>query len=93
MTPAEDGRAALERFRAHGPYDVLLIDEEMPGLTGRELLGIVRKEGYRVPALLISGNLHLEPEECAALGVGPVLRKPISFEDLAQAVRAAFEGP
>jgi CheY-like chemotaxis protein len=53
----------------------------------------VRGEGHRIPALLISGNLHLEPEECAALGVGPVLRKPISFEDLARAVRAAVAAP
>jgi hypothetical protein len=41
-----------------------------------------------VPALIISGNLHLDAEECAALGIGPVLRKPISFDDLAIALRS-----
>ena len=86
---AADGQDALERFRACGPFDVVLLDEEMPGMTGRAFLAQIRGEGHRVPALIISGNLHLDAEECAALGIGPVLRKPISFEDLAIALRCA----
>lgn len=84
---AEDGEEALERFHAGGPFDVLLLDEEMPGLTGRALLSRIRAEGHRVPALIISGNLYLDAEECAALGIGPVLRKPLSFADLGAALR------
>jgi CheY-like chemotaxis protein len=93
---AADGEEALRRFRTDGPFDVLLLDEEMPGLTGTALLAQIRGEGHRVPALIISGNLHLDAEECAALGIGPVLRKPISFDDLAAALRrvvAPGEGP
>ena len=86
---AADGQDALKRFRASGPFDVLLLDEEMPGMTGRAFLAQIRGEGHRVPALIISGNLHLDAEECAALGIGPVLRKPISFEDIAFALRRA----
>jgi CheY-like chemotaxis protein len=85
---AADGQDALKRFRASGPFDVLLLDEEMPGMTGRAFLAQIRSEGHRVPALIISGNLHLDGEECAALGIGPVLRKPISFDDLAIALRS-----
>jgi len=86
---AADGHDALKRFHASGPFDVLLLDEEMPGMTGTALLAQIRGEGHRVPALIISGNLHLDTEECAALGIGPVLRKPISFDDLAIALRRA----
>ena len=86
---AGDGEDALKRFRANGPFDVLLLDEEMPGMTGCAFLAQIRSEGHRVPALIISGNLHLDAGECAALGIGPVLRKPISFEDLAIALRRA----
>ena len=93
VVAAEDGLRALERFEREGPYDVLLIDEEMPGLTGRELVARIRQQGHRVPALLISGNLHLDPEERAALGVGPVLRKPVSFQDLTRAINAAVGRP
>ena len=92
---AADGQDALTRFRASGPFDVILLDEEMPGMTGRGFLAQIRGEGHRVPALIISGNLHLDAEECAALGIGPVLRNPISFDDLAAALReaAARDGP
>jgi CheY-like chemotaxis protein len=86
---ATDGREALKRFHASGPFDVILLDEEMPGMTGRAFLAQIRAEGHRVPALIISGNLHLDTEECAALGIGPVLRKPISFLDLTAALRRA----
>jgi CheY-like chemotaxis protein len=61
----------------------------MPYLRGREILRRIRDQGDDVPALLISGNLQLEEEERAALGVGPVLRKPISLRDLSLALRAA----
>jgi CheY-like chemotaxis protein len=89
VVAAADGQDALKRFRASGPFDVLLLDEEMPGMTGTAFLAQIRGEGHRVPALIISGNLHLDTEECAALGIGPILRKPISFEDLAIALRRA----
>lgn len=88
---AQDGAQALELYQTDGPFDVLLIDEEMPHVTGRELVRRIRQKGDRVPVLLISGNLHLEEAECAALGVGPVLRKPISLRDLSRAVRAALD--
>jgi two-component system, OmpR family, copper resistance phosphate regulon response regulator CusR len=90
VVAARDGADAFARFHADGPFGLLLLDEEMPGMTGRELLGRLRAEGQAVPALLISGNLYLDPEERAALGVGPVLRKPISFADLTGAIRAAI---
>ena len=89
---APDGAHALERYQSDGPYDVLLVDEEMPHVTGRELIRRLRQRGDRVPVLLISGNLHLDQAERDALGVGPVLRKPISLRELTQAVRDALAG-
>ena len=87
VSVARDGAHALELYQQGGPYDLLLVDEEMPHLTGREVLRRIRADGDRVPAILISGNLHLDDDECAALGVGPVLRKPISLSDLSEVVR------
>ena len=89
VVPAEDGERALELFRTRGPYDALLLDEEMPGLTGRQLLGVIRAQNDLVPVLLLSGNLVMEDDERSALGVGPVLLKPVTIRELAQAVRQA----
>jgi DNA-binding response OmpR family regulator len=87
---AKDGAEALHSYLTFGPFDALLLDEEMPQLTGRQLLLRLREKGDRVPALLISGNLELDEAERTALQVGPVLRKPIPLRELAQALRAAI---
>jgi CheY-like chemotaxis protein len=86
---AEDGQRALELFRSHGPYDALLLDEEMPRLTGRQTIALIRAGQDDVPALLVSGNLVMDETERAALGVGPVLLKPVTIRELAKAVRDA----
>lgn len=87
VVDARDGEAAFAIFTSSGPFDVLLLDEEMPRLTGRQLLARLRASGQRVTALLVSGNLELSEEERATLGVGPVLRKPISLDELSREIR------
>lgn len=87
-----DGMEALILYRAKGPFDALLLDEEMPGLTGRQLLRLLRGEGDRVPAVIFSGNLVLDAREQAELAIGPVLRKPVSMRELCAALRDAIAG-
>lgn len=87
---AADGMEALVLYRAKRPFDALLLDEEMPGLTGRQLLRLLRAGGDRVPAVIFSGNLALGQAEQDELGVGPVLRKPVSMRDLCAALREAI---
>ena len=89
---ALDGMEALILYRAKGPFDALLLDEEMPGLTGRQLLRLLRGEGSTVAAVIFSGNLVLGDAEQAELGVGQVLRKPVSMRDICAALREAIAG-
>jgi CheY-like chemotaxis protein len=91
VVAAEDGQAALELYHGDGPYDALLVDDEMPRLTGRELLSKLRQAGERVAALIISGNLVLSEAERDLLGVGPVLRKPLSINELTRAISQLIE--
>jgi CheY-like chemotaxis protein len=85
-----DGMEALLLYRTKGPFDALLLDEEMPGLTGRQLLRLLRGEGDRVAAVILSGNLVLDAREQSELGIGPVLRKPTSMRDLCAALQDAI---
>jgi CheY-like chemotaxis protein len=89
---AVDGLEALVLYRAKRPFDALLLDEEMPGLTGRQILRLLRGEGDWVAAVILSGNLLLDAAERVELGVGPVLRKPVSMRDLCAALRDAIAG-
>jgi CheY-like chemotaxis protein len=92
VVTAVDGADALELVRSQGPFDVLLLDEEMPRLTGRRLLARLRGEGDAVAAILLSGNLELGAEEQARLGVGPALRKPVPLSEISRAIRRAVRG-
>ena len=87
VVSAADGAQALELFLTSGPYDALLLDDEMPRLTGRKVLARLREAGERVAALLFSGSLVLDENERAGLGVGAVLRKPVSITELTAAIR------
>jgi CheY-like chemotaxis protein len=93
VVTATDGLEALERYRSDGPFDVLLLDEEMPRLTGLRVLTRLREKGERVAVILFSGNLELSEQEQARLGVGPTLRKPVSLEELSRAIRRAVQDP
>lgn len=86
---ATDGEAALDQARRES-YDALLLDDEMPRLRGCEVLRLLRLEGRDVAAVLVSGALELSQEECERLGVGPVLRKPLSLPHLASVLREAI---
>jgi CheY-like chemotaxis protein len=92
VVAASDGAVALELFRERGPYDALLLDEEMPHLTGRQLLARLRAAGERVAALLISGNLEIDDDERTNLGVARVIRKPASLDDICEALHQEIEG-
>jgi CheY-like chemotaxis protein len=89
VIPARDGREALELFHGQGPFDVLLLDQEMPGFTGVQIVEKLRDAGQRVAVVVFSGNLELEPRERSRLGIGAVLRKPFPLAELTDAVRAA----
>lgn len=86
-----DGLAARETFASSGPYDVLLLDDRMPHMSGRQLLHTLREAGEAVPALILSGNCDLDDEERASLSPVAVLRKPARLQDISRALREVVE--
>ena len=50
---ASDGAAALEQIDTHSP-DVVLLDIQMPNLTGLEVLKRLRARDRRVPCLIVT---------------------------------------
>lgn len=60
VTDAPGGREALETILAlrgsTHPIDLLLLDIEMPGFTGWELLDALKKQKVSLPTLIITGN-------------------------------------
>jgi CheY-like chemotaxis protein len=96
VVAAADGAEALRLYETAGPFDALLLDDDMPRATGREVLRRLRSRGDLLPALLFSGELTLSESEQAALHVGPVVRKPCGLvalvEELCRVLACAAAG-
>lgn len=90
VVAAANGSEALGLFRGQGPFDLLLLDEEMPQASGRAVLRKLRAEGETQPAVLFSGSLTLTDAEQHALGVGPVVHKPCGLAALVEALCQAL---
>ena len=81
-----DGIAALDTIRTVGP-DVVMLDWEMPLLSGAELVRIVRSPGVfpmpDVPIIMLSGHgERWRVVEAVRLGVNEYLIKPVSAKAL-----------
>jgi two-component system, chemotaxis family, chemotaxis protein CheY len=83
---AGDGITALDTIRTVGP-DVVVLDWEMPLLSGAELVRIVRSPGVfpmpDVPIIMLSGHgERWRVVEAIRLGVHEYLVKPVSAKAL-----------
>jgi CheY-like chemotaxis protein len=86
VTAAPDGREALAAL-AKDTFDIVLMDEEMPVMSGLEAARAILKAtvpGQRRPIIVgISGNSTSEDEQrCLAAGMDSFLAKPIRVSEL-----------
>ena len=85
---AEDGAAALAGFHAD-MFDIVLLDVEMPGLSGYAVCQAIRSGGGRhIPVVLITGNDDLASIERAyACGATDFIAKPINWSLIGHRLR------
>jgi EAL domain-containing protein (putative c-di-GMP-specific phosphodiesterase class I) len=86
---AESGAKAVSAIMSH-PFDVIVTDIRMPGMTGLELLTIVRAYDLDVPVILMTGEPTVETAmEAVDLGALQYLAKPTPNAVLIKAVERA----
>jgi DNA-binding response OmpR family regulator len=86
---AQDGRAALDCL-ASGSYDIVLLDIDMPGLTGFDVLQRLRQrpETADLPVIVVTGREDIESIDRAyQLGATSFVSKPVNWRLLAYQVR------
>lgn len=83
-----DGDAALEYARSE-QYDGIILDIMMPYRSGLEVLKMLRREGRRTPALLLTARSEVE-DRITGLdsGADDYLPKPFDMGELLARVRA-----
>jgi DNA-binding response OmpR family regulator len=89
---AEDGEAGWEALRL-GSYDLLITDNDMPRLTGLELVKRLRSAGQTLPVVMTSGSFRTdEADHYDWLRVAATLEKPFTAEQLLITVKAVLRG-
>lgn len=79
---AKEGREGLHLITTTLP-DGVILDYQLPGLLGFDVLRIARAHGYEGPIIILSGRLSREEvKEATRLGAAAVLRKPFQIDDL-----------
>ena len=84
-----DGHQAVELARAHLP-DLILLDLRIPGLTGKEVMQVLKADPATVdiPVIIVSAfNDANTVEELYGLGAIKFVKKPFELQELGDCVR------
>jgi two-component system, sensor histidine kinase and response regulator len=92
---AEDGFDAVASFEREGPFDLVLMDVQMPGMDGLEATASIReiqaRQGRRCPIVALTAfAMKGDRDRCLAAGMDEHLAKPIRVEDLERVVSRCF---
>ncbi len=85
---AADGETALELTGQHS-YDVVLLDQMLPGISGEQVLRTMRRRGNSTPVLMVTALSALEHRvQGLDAGADDYLPKPFAFSELLARLRA-----
>ncbi|MGQ9760272.1 MAG: ATP-binding protein [Thermogutta sp.] len=93
---AGNGREAIEKYReavrSGKPFDLLLVDVEMPEMDGLEAVRRLRAEGCRTPIMALTA--HTDPvcvQQFLEAGYTGLIPKPVDRDGLVEAVAAILQ--
>ena len=89
---AQDGFDALDKLKG-GKYGAVIMDYDMPGMTGaectREIRRLEQPTGLRLPVIgMTSHTSYTVREKCLAAGMDAVLPKDCASQDLFDVLEA-----
>ncbi len=91
---AENGEQALRKVTHGGPYDLVLMDCQMPRMDGYEASRRIRAfeeeaaHGLRVPIIALTANaMQGDREKCLEAGMDDYIAKPVKKEALFEMIR------
>ena len=90
VTAVEDCEAAWEAIKS-ASYDLLVADNQMPGMSGLELAGKLRSAQIGLPIIVASGGIEAEEfTKDQSLQPATALPKPFTASQLLETVAAAL---
>jgi CheY-like chemotaxis protein len=91
---AADGPEGLSKYGTGEGWDLVLLDQRMPGMTGLDVQRELRKRNPKAKVIMTTafGTIDLAAKAMEA-GASDFLRKPFTSETLRSAVKTALERP
>jgi CheY-like chemotaxis protein len=91
---AVDGLRGLEMCSADGVWDVVLLDQKMPGIDGLETLRRLRERAPATRVIMVTAFASIElAVDAMKLGATDFVRKPMTPDTLRHTVAAALAKP
>lgn len=90
VATAPNGEQGLAAFRAERP-DVVLLDMNMPGMNGLEVLKRIRSLDKRTPVIIVTAAHYSELSEALRHGAFAYIPKPFDLRYIDHLVAAAVE--
>jgi two-component system copper resistance phosphate regulon response regulator CusR len=85
---AENGRTALDLF-GHNLYDLVILDLNLPDISGLEVLIQIRKSGRPLPVLVLTARENIADKvQMFEQGADDYLTKPFAFTELVLRIKA-----
>lgn len=90
VATAVEGSEALELAREK-MFDVAVVDLQMPGIDGKELLRILKEKHKFIEVIILTGFATIESAvACTKMGAFGYLEKPYNFEALVEKIQEAY---
>lgn len=91
VTTCTDSAQVMPLLKAH-PYDAVLLDIQMPGIEGTDLLPLIKKRHPELPVILVSAYCdETNLSYYHGLGASGVVNKPFSHEVLLETLTRALD--
>ena len=91
IATASEGDLAV-KVAKKGKFDVAILDINMPGMDGMELLQILKKKHKFLEVIMLTGHGAIDSAvEATKLGAYAYLEKPYDFENLLDVLKKAYE--
>ena len=91
---AKNGEEALDVLKDKGNYpDLILLDLNMPKLSGIEFLSILKnnKDIQHIPTVILTtSDNQKDLEECYRIGVSGYIIKPLKYDDYVKKIESVL---
>jgi CheY-like chemotaxis protein len=95
LTTCKNGEEAWRKFATEpAKWDLLVTDQNMPRLTGTELIQKIRKIRPDIPIILATGySENITTEEFVKLNISAMLRKPTPMDKMVEYIQKTLKRP